>query len=109
MAMFTRRDAARETPTKSLFSTLSHSPAAFPTYIECLLTGRGGWSGDVLADKGTPEFYREQAIRLTGLAAAASTPEIRIELLEIAAVFQKLAEHLAANKSSAIGIDAETA
>ncbi|HEX4195710.1 MAG TPA: hypothetical protein VHY80_21550 [Stellaceae bacterium] len=42
-------------------------------------------------------FYREQAERLTFLAAETANPAMRIELLEIAASFHKLADHAAAN------------
>jgi hypothetical protein len=48
-----------------------------------------------MAERGTPDFYREQAERLTYLAASAHEPATRLELLEIAATFRKLADHVA--------------
>jgi hypothetical protein len=48
-----------------------------------------------LAERGTPQFYREQAARLTLLAAASSSAEGRLALLEMAAVCQKLADRAA--------------
>jgi len=62
-----------------------------------------------LAERGTPEFYREQAVRLTRLAADSRTPESRLELLEMAAAFQKLADHAAVNRNWATGLDEQTA
>lgn len=44
-------------------------------------------------------FYREQAERLTFLAAETANPGTRLELLEIAASFQKLAEYASANRN----------
>ena len=46
-------------------------------------------------------FYRQQAERLTFIAAEAMNPETRLELLEIAASFQKLADYASANSNSA--------
>ena len=46
---------------------------------------------------GSPTFYRQQAERLTFLAAETSSPATRLELLEIAASFRKLAEYASAN------------
>jgi hypothetical protein len=51
-----------------------------------------------LTERGTPEFYREQAARLTKLATEAKSVAARLELLDIAAVFQKLAQHSVANR-----------
>jgi hypothetical protein len=62
-----------------------------------------------LAERGTPEFYQEQADRLKGLAASTSETTIRIELLEMAAVFQRMAERASIQKNWAGGIDANTA
>lgn len=45
-------------------------------------------------------FYREQAERLTFLAVETANPEARLELLEIAASFQKLADYAAGNNNS---------
>jgi hypothetical protein len=64
---------------------------------------------DDLAERATPEFYREQGLRLTLLAADCSSAEGRLALLEMAAVFQKLAERSAANRNWAIRTDADTA
>lgn len=55
---------------------------------------------DDLAERGTPEFYREQAVRLTKLAAETASHANRLELLEIASVFQKLADHTTANMNN---------
>ena len=66
-----------------------------------LRLGFWGWVLDDLAERGTPEFYREQAARLTAQAALALTPKSRIELLEMAAVFQKLANNVVANREHA--------
>jgi hypothetical protein len=49
-----------------------------------------------MAQPGSPSFYREQAERLTFLAAQTASPETRLELLEIAASFQKLADYASA-------------
>lgn len=57
---------------------------------------------DDLAERGTPAFYREQALRLTKLAAETASHANRIELLEIASVFQKLAEHTSANLNTVV-------
>jgi hypothetical protein len=54
---------------------------------------------DDLAERGTPGFYREQAARLTLLAAHASSPERRLESLQMAAVFLKLANKAVANSN----------
>ena len=47
---------------------------------------------DELAERGTPEFYREQADRLKALAELTGGAAARLELLEIAAVFLRMAE-----------------
>jgi hypothetical protein len=52
----------------------------------------------VAAEKGTIEFYREQASRLTAIAVGAATAETRLELLEMAAVFQRLADRAAIHR-----------
>ena len=46
-------------------------------------------------------FYRQQAERLTFIAAETTNPDTRLELLEIAASFQKLADYASANCNSA--------
>jgi hypothetical protein len=48
-----------------------------------------------LAEKGTPDFYRQEAERLAGLAAEVASPALRLEMLQIAASFLKLAEYAA--------------
>lgn len=58
-----------------------------------------------MLEEATPEFYRQQAERLTQLAAAAADPGVRLELLEIAAGFQKLARYAGVNRNA----DAEAA
>ena len=50
-----------------------------------------------LAERGTPEFYREQVSRLVQLAETMTDAATRIELLDIATVFQKLADRSAAS------------
>jgi hypothetical protein len=50
-----------------------------------------------MAERGTPTFYREHAERLTKLAVETLNPALRLELLEIATAFQKLATHAIAN------------
>jgi len=45
-----------------------------------------------MAKRGTPEFYREEVARLTLLALDATEPGIRLQMLEMAATFKKLAE-----------------
>lgn len=64
---------------------------------------------DEVAERGTAEFYREQATRLTRIAADTRTPDSKLELLEMAAVFLRLAERLVANRNSLGASDAETA
>jgi hypothetical protein len=63
---------------------------------------------DALAERGTPEFYREQALRLTLLAAESSSAEGRLALLEMAAVFEKLAERSASNWNWSTSTKADT-
>ena len=46
---------------------------------------------------GSAFFYRRQAERLTLIAAEITNPATRLELLEIAASFLKLADYAAAN------------
>jgi hypothetical protein len=52
-------------------------------------------------------FYREQAERLTFLAMETASPETRLELLEIAASFQKLADYASGNNNSATAMNEE--
>jgi len=51
---------------------------------------------DDLAERGTAEFYREQVVRIMLIAESLSDPAGRLELLDIAAVFQKLADRASA-------------
>jgi hypothetical protein len=53
-----------------------------------------------MEERGTETFYREQAERLTRIAAEASSPSTRLELLEIAASFQRLADYVSANNAA---------
>jgi len=46
---------------------------------------------------GSAFFYRRQAERLTLIAAEINNPAVRLELLEIAANFLKLADYASAN------------
>ncbi len=54
-----------------------------------------------MSNAGAASTYREQAERLTFLAAGTASPETRLELLEIAASFQKLADYASANNNGA--------
>jgi len=54
-----------------------------------------------MPDTGSAPFYRQQAERLTFLAAETINPATRLELLEIAASFQKLADYASANSNCA--------
>lgn len=47
-----------------------------------------------MAERGTPEFYREEAARLTLLAVDATEPGIRLQMLEMAATFTRLAQRV---------------
>jgi hypothetical protein len=62
-----------------------------------------------LAERNTAEFFRTQAERLKSLAALTREPTIRLELFEMAAVFQRMAERTTAQKNRAVGVDAEPA
>ena len=62
---------------------------------------------DDVAEHGTPEMYREQAERLTLLAAETSSHVSKLEFLEMAAVFLRLAERASLSRSAVI--DAECA
>jgi hypothetical protein len=53
---------------------------------------------------GSASFYRAQAEHLTALATESVNAETRLELLEIAASFQKLADYAAANSAVAEAI-----
>ena len=44
-----------------------------------------------MADKASPEFYRQEAERLVRLASTISESTVRIKLLEVAAGYQQLA------------------
>ncbi|HEV8015934.1 MAG TPA: hypothetical protein VGP48_10395 [Stellaceae bacterium] len=58
------------------------------------------------------ELYRQQAERAKQLARTVSTPEARLELLEIAARFRKLAEFsvaVAANSNREAAADPKSA
>jgi hypothetical protein len=52
-----------------------------------------------MPETGSAPFYRQQAERLTFIAAETTNPATRLELLEIAASFQKLAEYASANSN----------
>jgi hypothetical protein len=45
-----------------------------------------------MVDGGTAEEYRRQAARIRASAEKATVPEIKAELLKIAAAFERLAE-----------------
>lgn len=51
-------------------------------------------------DRGSAQFYQEQAIRLNAIALDTSDPIRRLTLLEIAASFEKLAEYAAAREQA---------
>ena len=50
--------------------------------------------GVELPEKGTTEFYRAEAERIARLAEDVVDPTLRLEMLDIAAGFLKLAEHV---------------
>jgi hypothetical protein len=52
-----------------------------------------------MAKRGTSQFYRDEAERLMALAAGSINPELRLELLQIAASFKKLADRAAQQQS----------
>jgi hypothetical protein len=54
-----------------------------------------------MPETGSATFYRQQAERLTFLAAETINAAARLELLEIAASFQKLADYASANTNFA--------
>jgi hypothetical protein len=54
-----------------------------------------------MSNAGAASTYRDQAERLTFLAVGTANPETRLELLEIAASFQKLADYAFANNNGA--------
>jgi hypothetical protein len=49
--------------------------------------------GSKLPERGTAEFYRHEAVRISRLAESVVNPSLRLEMLDIAAGFLKLAEH----------------
>jgi hypothetical protein len=53
-----------------------------------------------LAERGTPEFYRDQAIRLALAAIEVTDPAIRVHLLEMASAFRDLAKRAASVASN---------
>jgi hypothetical protein len=53
--------------------------------------------GRKMPEVGSAAFYRQQAEHLTFIAADMTNPATRLELLEIAAGFQKLAHYASAN------------
>jgi hypothetical protein len=46
-----------------------------------------------LLERGTVEFYRQEAARISHLAESVANTSLRLEMLDIAAGFLKLAEH----------------
>jgi hypothetical protein len=60
-----------------------------------------------LAERGTLEFYREQVTRLMSLAETMSDPGSRLELLQVAAGFQKLGDHHAALAANMMRVPAK--
>ena len=65
--------------------------------------------GSELPTRGTPAFYREEAARLTLIACDMADPTTRLELMEIAASFRKLADFVAANDIAIELADSNTA
>lgn len=53
-----------------------------------------------MAKRGTPQFYRDEAKRLSALAAGSINLDVRLELLHIAAGFKKLADRAAQRQSA---------
>lgn len=59
--------------------------------------------------RGTPAFYREEAARLTLIACDIADPTTRLQLMEIAASFRKLADFVTANEIAIELADTKTA
>jgi hypothetical protein len=59
--------------------------------------------------RGTPEFYREEAARLTLIACDVVDPATQAQLMEIAASFRQLSEFVAANWNDAETLESRTA
>jgi len=55
------------------------------------------------AEQPTPELYREAAERVRNLAQQARLPDIRADLLEVAARFERMAAYFEARRSSPAG------
>jgi hypothetical protein len=55
-------------------------------------SGLGVADTDEVAERGPVEFYREQVARLLRVAEGLNDPAARLELLDVATVFQKMAE-----------------
>jgi hypothetical protein len=53
-----------------------------------------------LSDRGTAEFYRQEAVRISLLAESVVDPSLRLEMLDIAAGFLKLAKHAIASNAA---------
>ncbi|HXR88399.1 MAG TPA: hypothetical protein VN728_15570 [Stellaceae bacterium] len=51
-----------------------------------------------MRERGSARFYRRQAERLAAIAAETTNSATRLELLQIAANFQKLAAYASANR-----------
>lgn len=62
-----------------------------------------------LPTHGSPDFYREEAARLTLIACDVADPVTRLELMEIAASFRKLADFVAAKFATAEMADSKLA
>jgi hypothetical protein len=88
------RFAAREH-----LSPIRHNAFVLP---DCFATFRATQKtrGYEMSRPGSAGFYHEQAERLTYLAVETVSPETRLELLEIAASFQKLADYASATATA---------
>jgi hypothetical protein len=62
-----------------------------------------------MAEPGSTDFYREQALRLARLAALSTNDAVRGELQEMAAAFQRLAERASKAEDGEPKADLESA
>ncbi|HEX4192269.1 MAG TPA: hypothetical protein VHY80_04190 [Stellaceae bacterium] len=61
-----------------------------------------------LAERGTIDFYRDQVARLVRLSETLTDSAARLELLEVAAIFQRLADRAAATVAALRDASAST-
>jgi len=61
----------------------------------------GDWDSTVSGDTPGASYYRKAAIRLMELARAVEDPQIKLDLLDLASRFEKLAHHAKTKDSAA--------